>query len=99
MTACVNKKSKRVAAVVTASLVGALSIGAPAVALAANNTNIDMLSVDIFTGAKVTRAKDSKGNVVADVENAVFAPGTYMIPLEVTNSRGDVTDVTTATVK
>ena len=29
MTACVNKKSKRVAAVVTASLVGALSIGAP----------------------------------------------------------------------
>ena len=36
MTACVNKKSKRVAAVVTASLVGALSIGAPAVALAAN---------------------------------------------------------------
>ncbi len=42
MTACVNKKSKRVAAVVTASLVGALSIGAPAVALAAN-ANIDML--------------------------------------------------------
>ena len=42
MTACVNKKSKRVAAVVTASLVGALSIGGPAVALAANN-NIDML--------------------------------------------------------
>ena len=40
MTACVNKKSKRVAAVVTASLVGALSIGAPAVALAAN-ANID----------------------------------------------------------
>ena len=99
MTACVNKKSKRVAAVVTASLVGALSIGAPAVALATTDAGIDMLSVDIFTGAKVTRAKDSKGNVVADIENAVFAPGTYMIPLEVTNSRGDVTDVTTATVK
>ena len=45
MTACVNKKSKRVAAVVTASLVGALSIGAPAVALAAN-ANIDMLVAD-----------------------------------------------------
>ena len=43
MTACVNKKSKRVAAVVTASLVGALSIGAPAVALATGTTNIDML--------------------------------------------------------
>ena len=41
MTACVNKKSKRVAAVVTASLVGALSIGAPAVALA--DTTVDML--------------------------------------------------------
>ena len=43
MTACVNKKSKRVAAVVTASLVGALSIGAPAVALAAN-ANIETLA-------------------------------------------------------
>ena len=38
-----NKKSKRVAAVVTASLVGALSIGAPAVALAANG-GIEMLA-------------------------------------------------------
>ena len=45
MTACVNKKSKRVAAVVTASLVGALSIGAPAVALAANGTSIDILAL------------------------------------------------------
>ena len=43
MTACVNKKSKRVAAVVTASLVGALSIGAPAVALAANG-GVEMLA-------------------------------------------------------
>ena len=43
MTACVNKKSKRVAAVVTASLVGALSIGAPAVALAAN---VNMMAAD-----------------------------------------------------
>ena len=55
MTACVNKKSKRVAAVVTASLVGALSIGAPAVALAAN-ANIDMLVSDeanAFTSGKI----------------------------------------------
>ena len=36
-----SKESKRVAAVVTASLVGALSIGAPAVALA--DTTVDML--------------------------------------------------------
>ena len=51
MTACVNKKSKRVAAVVTASLVGALSIGAPAVALAAN-ANIDMLEATPESAAK-----------------------------------------------
>ena len=58
MTACVNKKSKRVAAVVTASLVGALSIGAPAVALAAN-ANIDMLVADEvadFNNGKITQA-------------------------------------------
>ena len=48
MTACVNKKSKRVAAVVTASLVGALSIGAPAVALAANG-GIEMLATEWYT--------------------------------------------------
>ena len=46
MTACVNKKSKRVAAVVTASLVGALSIGAPAVAMAAGNGDIQLLATD-----------------------------------------------------
>ena len=50
MTACVNKKSKRVAAVVTASLVGALSIGAPAVALATGN--VDMLATDVATAIK-----------------------------------------------
>ena len=54
MTACVNKKSKRVAAVVTASLVGALSIGAPAVALAANDTSIDLLATDSSAFAKGT---------------------------------------------
>ena len=56
MTACVNKKSKRVAAVVTASLVGALSIGAPAVALAAN-ANIDFQvapAEDAFSRGKLT---------------------------------------------
>ena len=48
MTACVNKKSKRVAAVVTASLVGALSIGAPAVALAANVNLLAEGAVEAF---------------------------------------------------
>ena len=61
MTACVNKKSKRVAAVVTASLVGALSIGAPAVALAAN-ANIDF---------QVAPAEDafSRGSIKLDGVN------------------------------
>ncbi len=56
MTACVNKKSKRVAAVVTASLVGALSIGAPAVALATTDTGIDMLiasQADAFSRGEI----------------------------------------------
>ena len=66
MTACVNKKSKRVAAVVTASLVGALSIGAPAVALATGTTNIDMLAASWADGATVTKAKDNKGNAVSN---------------------------------
>ena len=60
MTACVNKKSKRVAAVVTASLVGALSIGAPAVAFAADaNAGIEMLTADAnkdFSNGKATSA-------------------------------------------
>ena len=56
MTACVNKKSKRVAAVVTASLVGALSIGAPAVAMAAGSGDIQLLVSDeanAFTSGKI----------------------------------------------
>ena len=53
MTACVNKKSKRVAAVVTASLVGALSIGAPAVALAANVNLLAEGAVEAFNQGKV----------------------------------------------
>ncbi len=53
MTACVNKKSKRVAAVVTASLVGALSIGAPAVAFAANVNLLAEGAVEAFNQGKV----------------------------------------------
>ena len=60
MTACVNKKSKRVAAVVTASLVGALSIGAPAVALAANVNLLAEGAVEAFNEGKVV-LKESDG--------------------------------------
>ena len=98
MTACVNKKSKRVAAVVTASLVGALSIGAPAVALATGTTNIDMLAVDWFTDAKVSKATDGQGGVVADPTKATFTikegKSQYLVPTEVKNS-AYTTDVTT----
>ena len=93
MTACVNKKSKRVAAVVTASLVGALSIGAPAVALAAN-ANIDMLAVDWNTSAKVTKATDGTGaQLSGDLTRLVLAKGKYMVPTEISNVNGDTSQV------
>ena len=88
MTACVNKKSKRVAAVVTASLVGALSIGAPAVALAANGTSIDMLAASVLANAKITKATDGKASISGSLENLTFAKGKYLVPTELTN--GDV---------
>ena len=87
MTACVNKKSKRVAAVVTASLVGALSIGAPAVALA-TGTSIDMLAASVLANAKITKATDGKASISGSLENLTFAKGKYLVPTELTN--GDV---------
>ena len=88
MTACVNKKSKRVAAVVTASLVGALSIGAPAVALA--DTTVDMLVApeeNAFSrgevtlsgatynpNAKVWEVKANKDGSALDIKATKFAP-------------------------
>ena len=91
MTACVNKKSKRVAAVVTASLVGALSIGAPAVALAANaNIDLQFAAGDEFAqgtlesikvdGVKVT-GKDANG--VATVQLATDDVDAQNLPLTV----------------
>ena len=83
MTACVNKKSKRVAAVVTASLVGALSIGAPAVALA-ETSGIDMLAVDTeaaFKNAKITAATDNNGEALASFNDIKFVAGTGKYPV------------------
>ena len=78
MTACVNKKSKRVAAVVTASLVGALSIGAPAVALAAN-ANIDFQvapAEDAFSRGKLTLSgTDLQGDGTAKNPYTIKAKG------------------------
>ena len=94
MTACVDKKSKRVAAVVTASLVGALSIGAPAVALAAN-ANIDMLIAgdkeDVKNGS-ITVATDQDDDAIADLSNIEFelknGVNQFVKPVELTTKTG-----------
>jgi hypothetical protein len=84
MTACVNKKSKRVAAVVTASLVGALSIGAPAVALATGTTSIDMLAADWTTGAALTAATDNSTALSGDLTKITFTEGKqFLVPTHV----------------
>ncbi len=90
MTACVNRKhTKKVAAVVTASLVGALSLGAaPVAAMAATGTGIDLQAVDWNTDAKVTKATDGKGGTVSNPTEATFTLGSgkYLVPTEVANS-------------
>ena len=91
MTACVNKKSKRVAAVVTASLVGALSIGAPAVALAANNTSIDMLVAPEENAFSRGHVKLSGSNALKQDKD-----GSWVIKA---NADGTPVDVTAASVK
>jgi hypothetical protein len=101
MTACVNKKSKRVAAVVTASLVGALSIGAPAVALAAN-ANIDMLVNDAagsFSKGTITEIDTTNGLSVSDntVTTAYTGGKIEVVPTKVTTAAGkQVDDINTS---
>ncbi len=103
MTACVNKKSKRVAAVVTASLVGALSIGAPAVALAAN-ANIDMLVNDAagsFSKGTITKANTPDGDDQTVSDNTVTTAYTgnkiEVVPTQVTTAAGnEVDDINTS---
>ena len=98
MTACVNKKSKRVAAVVTASLVGALSIGAPAVALATTGASIDMLAVNWSVNAKISKATDGKGHSLASLDQVTFTitngKSGYMVPVEATSDYAPSTDLT-----
>ena len=91
MTACVNKKSKRVAAVVTASLVGALSIGAPAVALAANaNIDLQFAAGDEFANGTIGGLKvDNKevtsvdANKVPTVQLVANGQDAEQLPLKV----------------
>ena len=95
MTACVNKKSKRVAAVVTASLVGALSIGAPAVALATGTTNIDMLVApeeNAFSRGDVELSGSNAAGTAVKQEK----DGSWVIKA---NADGTPVDVTAESVK
>ena len=101
MTACVSNKKygRRVAGVVTASLVGALTLGGvslaavPTVALAEDAT---IQAADWTTGAKVTKATNGiGGTLTGDLSKQTFAPGKgYLVPTEITNDFGQVTDVT-----
>jgi len=96
MTACVNKKSKRVAAVVTASLVGALSIGAPAVALA-TGSDISMQSVGALGGGTLTAAQDGQYGDIEDLKGTIkleAGSGKFVVPTEVTDVAGNKLDVT-----
>ncbi|OUO57947.1 hypothetical protein B5F74_11490 [Collinsella sp. An271] len=89
MTACVNRKhTKKVAAVVTASLVGALSLGVAPVAAVAD-TGIETLAANWATGAKVTAATDGKGaTVTGDLERKSFTAksGKFLVPTEITGT-------------
>ena len=100
MTACTNHggKARRV---VTAALVGVLSVGTvPMVALATGADTADgiqTLVADWSTDAKVTAPEDGKGSVfTGDLTKPVsfdLGSGKYLVPTEITNQNGDVTDV------
>ncbi len=98
MTACTNHggKARRV---VTAALVGVLSVGTvPMVALATEASDgIQTLAANWSTDAKVTAAEDGKGaSYTGDLTKPVsfgLGSGKYLVPTEVTNQGGDVTPV------
>ena len=103
MTASKNKRGVTVSKVVTASLVGALSLGsvslavAPAVAVAQEG-GASLQSANEFTDAKLTAAEDSKGGDV-DVSQKSFSfvkgSGQYLVPTELTGTDGTVYDIDT----
>ena len=90
MTACVNRKhTKKVAAVVTASLVGALSLGVAPVAAVAD-TGIDMQALkpaDAFRNGTVA-ATNGKGEAVTfpAKDDVAFSAGSgeYLLPESIT---------------
>ena len=92
MTACVNRKhTKKVAAVVTASLVGALSLGVAPVVAMADDAEISTQSVEpsvAWTQGTLTYAHDNHGHRINDLTNMEFEKGTYPMPIQVTPKNG-----------
>ena len=91
MTACVNRKhTKKVAAVVTVSLVGALSLGVAPVAAMGTDEGISTQSVseqEAWANGTITYAHDNQGCIIDDPSNIEFEVGSgskYPMVLEVT---------------
>ena len=74
MTACVKNHSKRVALAISASLVGALALGAaaPAVAEAAGIEALTATSTDAVKYGKITAVQDDEGNDYTELDNIEF---------------------------
>ncbi|MDM8275824.1 S-layer homology domain-containing protein [Enorma phocaeensis] len=75
MTACVKNHSKRVALAISASLVGALTLGAaaPAVAFADNGVSMLATGQDVLDGADVTEAVFENGAAITDLDSIEVA--------------------------
>ena len=90
MTACVNRKhSRRVAAVISASLVGALSLGIAPVAAMANDGIETLTATDVteIRDGEITSAIDENKDEITDLGNIEFvADGDahYVDPVTVT---------------
>ncbi|WP_143757984.1 S-layer homology domain-containing protein [Collinsella sp. An2] len=89
MTACVKNHSKRVALAISASLVGALTLGAaaPAVAFAEDGAATQSVpATNAFENGTVTYAKDNNGYIIKDPEGYEFehdGQAHHILPLTV----------------
>lgn len=98
-------KGGKAGRVITAALVGALSVGAPVVALATTSSgsgDVDLLvatGADVFTAGTLTGAQTSAGDdvtlVSGETPQIVKTPGegVYLVPTEVTPAGADSTPV------
>ena len=87
MTACVKNHSKRVALAISASLVGALTLGAAAPAVAfASNDGVQMLvadTTDSLAGGAITEYTDQDGDAVDSLEFTYNGNDQYIVPTAV----------------